>query len=747
MTTDHGPHLHAVAGGQPAPLPTTRWDARWADVPPEWRAATYRFDRTPFTEVFVRNTNYLRSDKEYPFTIHGPQRLTDELAWWVWVCWSEGWRKIDPAMLAWWKRSIDEIVARRAQFSSTPVTSLTDFDPDMVSRLALDLFTHRKGRAPSDGNLSNLNSIHESVHMLLSGRCLDVPWWDAPRWHLRVDDRIPRREHEPSANAIVNIGDIQPLWLRDGVRIWLRDMLISDTYRWTTVVTASREVAGYFGRYCHQRGIAHPALISDPDDVREFATGFLSWLRSPAATGRGTSLGQNQVSSIQSKVQSFYDHMVDERVRVAKVTGDDRWLTVGAAHTTLFPRALRGRRRQPDTIDRDKFISAADLSLMACHIPILGTPTTESVTVTVPGTGEKEFTGLGDESAMRAWFIQSLTGRRVSEILMLDFEPLTMLFGPDEVDAAADDAFVARLRYQQTKVDGVDPSILVEAEVVHLIRAQQQWVRDRYPDAANPRYLFPALRFNHRGTEPRPRSSQHDALRRLDELVQLTDQGGHPLKFATTHRLRHTRATELLAGGVPIHVVQRYLGHQSPEMTMRYAKTLAETAEAEFLKYKKYGADAREIDLAPHEIYDMTMLGNHTDRVLPNGVCMLPPSQTCDKGNACLGCSHFATDRSNLEDHRAQRTTTLHLIEQRKRDYLARTGNELSDSNVWVEGRLAELSKLDAIIERLEQEAETSAIGGAGVGGRTRLPIRPITDGAHQDMLGRARTSRAGDAQ
>ena len=33
-------------------------------------------------------------------------------------------------------------------------------------------------------------------------------------------------------------------------------------------------------------------------------------------------------------------------------------------------------------------------------------------------------------------------------------------------------------------------------------------------------------------------------------------------------------ATSLLNTGVPIHVVQRYLGHLSPAMTMHYAQTL-----------------------------------------------------------------------------------------------------------------------------------------------------------------------------
>jgi hypothetical protein len=48
--------------------------------------------------------------------------------------------------------------------------------------------------------------------------------------------------------------------------------------------------------------------------------------------------------------------------------------------------------------------------------------------------------------------------------------------------------------------------------------------------------------------------------------------------------LGYTHATQLLNDGVPFHVVQRYLGHQRPEMTARCAATLAATAAAEFLK-------------------------------------------------------------------------------------------------------------------------------------------------------------------
>lgn len=64
-----------------------------------------------------------------------------------------------------------------------------------------------------------------------------------------------------------------------------------------------------------------------------------------------------------------------------------------------------------------------------------------------------------------------------SEIRMLDRDPLSalnQLTRPDEQEAA-DSAFVAKLRYQQTKIDQAPDTILVDAEVVAIIHAQQQW--------------------------------------------------------------------------------------------------------------------------------------------------------------------------------------------------------------------------------------------------------------------------------
>ncbi|MGC7367829.1 site-specific integrase, partial [Mycobacteroides abscessus subsp. abscessus] len=178
----------------------------------------------------------------------------------------------------------------------------------------------------------------------------------------------------------------------------------------------------------------------------------------------------------------------------------------------------------------------------------------------------------------------------------------------------------------------VDPTILVEQPVVDIITEQQRWLAEHHPDI-RPKYLFVGMLHQHQGQRPRAYSSYLNALRRLDAIHALTDSAGHKLRFTQTHRLRHTRATELLNDGVPFHVVQRYMGHKSPEMTARYAATLAATAEAEFLKHKKIGAHGADIAISPNDIYDMTQLGKRTDRILPNGVCLLPPLKSCDKGN------------------------------------------------------------------------------------------------------------------
>jgi hypothetical protein len=170
-----------------------------------------------------------------------------------------------------------------------------------------------------------------------------------------------------------------------------------------------------------------------------------------------------------------------------------------------------------------------------------------------------------------------------------------------------------------------------------------------------------------------------------------------------------------------LHVVQRYLGHLSPAMTMHYAQTLAETQEAEFLRYRKLTAEGRELPIGARDLYDMLQLDQRTDRILPNGWCLLPPRQSHDRGNACLTCDKFATDATFLPELRAQKDRTLALIEGRQATFTARTGAPMTPGNVWLEGRQREAAALDAIITTLNAMPETATHGQPGA---TRGPHR-----------------------
>lgn len=353
----------------------------------------------------------------------------------------------------------------------------------------------------------------------------------------------------------------------------------------------------------------------------------------------------------------------------------------------------------------------------------------QTKTVMVDGV-VKQIAGLGDSQAMRAFLLEVLTGRRINEILLADFEPLVPLPGLDPDQPLGEDAFVARFRYRQTKIDGAPDTILVEREVANIIREQQAWLLDHLA-AANPgsspapRYLFVAWQANRLGIKPYSRSTLRNLLAILVEALQIRDSQGRLVDFQRTHRMRHTKATELLNQGVPLHVVQRYLGHLSPEMTMRYAATLAKTHEAEFLRFKKLGRDGRDVGLDPSDVYELVQLGHHTDRILPNGVCLLPPLKRCDRGNACLTCDHYATDFRYLDELQVQLAETETLIARRQAQHRDRTGAQMSEGNVWLDQRLTECRSLRAIIAALKSAGqEGRAVRGRGVPGRTDRPVQ-----------------------
>jgi site-specific recombinase XerD len=132
----------------------------------------------------------------------------------------------------------------------------------------------------------------------------------------------------------------------------------------------------------------------------------------------------------------------------------------------------------------------------------------------------------------------------------------------------------------------------------HCIRADHQRVMLKVPlGKLNNERLVPldassvALIRQLQRTAPHPRAwlvpsvggarISYDRLRRL--LTKLSRDLPDPIRI-TSHRLRHTYATELLNAGMSLPGVMRLLGHRDIKMTMRYAAVTSHTVSDEYAK-------------------------------------------------------------------------------------------------------------------------------------------------------------------
>ena len=242
-------------------------------------------------------------------------------------------------------------------------------------------------------------------------------------------------------------------------------------------------------------------------------------------------------------------------------------------------------------------------------------------------------------------------GMRISELLTLSYNCLSQ-------DASGD----WFLRYYQHKLKK-EHTIPISAAVATTIREQQATAPAPPSHGA---LLFPTPK-----GQPYKRHSFVQALNDLAYANQIRDAAGELWHFEP-HQFRHTVATRMINNGVRQHFVQRYLGHESPEMTSRYAHIHDET-----LKHAFYQFRGREVDITGRTVeHESATSGavNATEaqwlkrniqaQALPNGRCALPAAASaCPHANACLTCVHFRTDASFLPIHQAQLATTHQVLE------------------------------------------------------------------------------------
>ena len=690
-----------------------RLEVLWAAVPGQMRLSRFAESSVPpqYAGAFCQDGTW-RAGGDLS---HLPGPMRREVAWCVFRIIELGGKIPTPAlsMLA---RRLGEVLADHG--GHEPASLLELPVRDWCQRIGHAVH-RRTGRLPAPATMTNLRGLLTRMIRLLVTALDTGAWWQREHWNPVEDPRIPLREHEPMGRYSVRFDQISIRWLRAGLQWHCKVGLETGSLAYSTVHRRISAI-GELDTFLASRQIDEPRLAAGPAAVRALMLEFLSHLRTrKASRGRraGQPLSAASIQRLAGDVEQFYAFMAASSDAAAAALAEPGWLALGPEHDGFYRRGELPAARRPAL--ELQVIDAGAMTQIMAGIGLLAAPAADG--------------GYADEQAMRITMLAALLGRRINEVCMLDRDPVLPLLSAGSGRPGDGQAPVAKLRYQQTKIDGAPDTVLVHDEVIAIIGEQQQWadqvVAARCAPGTAPKYLFLAAHMNRNGDRPYSDRTLRMLLTRLAARLDVRDAAGRLIDFNRTHRFRHTAATSLLNAGVPIHVVQRYLGHLTPAMTMHYAQTLSETAEAEFLRYRKITADARGLDIGPVDLYDMLQLDKRTDRVLPNGYCLLPPRQTCDRGNACLTCDKFATDATFLPELRAQKDRTLQLIDDRQAAFRARTGTPMSPDNVWLAGRHREDAALDAIITALtgapagSAEDAGHAVRGAGVPARTDAAI------------------------
>jgi hypothetical protein len=147
---------------------------------------------------------------------------------------------------------------------------------------------------------------------------------------------------------------------------------------------------------------------------------------------------------------------------------------------------------------------------------------------------------------------------------------------------------------QKTRVLG--HKIPISQEVAQVVQTQIVWVKQHYGAQENPHgWLFPASKTPQQGKSPRflvgdplAASGIRDRLNRLAEKHRICDEQGNLFHFRL-HAFRHTKAVELINNGMSLVLVQQWMAHASPEMTLIYAKILDDTMRTAWEKTVQQG--------------------------------------------------------------------------------------------------------------------------------------------------------------
>ena len=172
----------------------------------------------------------------------------------------------------------------------------------------------------------------------------------------------------------------------------------------------------------------------------------------------------------------------------------------------------------------------------------------------------------------------------------------------------------------------------------------------------------------------RPMSSEYlfqDSLLHTCTVAGLIDAAGRPT--VTAHRFRHTVGTQLAERGAKLHTIMSILGHESPHMSMIYARISDVEVLRDYRSVLEPGviiAGAGVEAIRAGELGESAMdwlRTNFFKTELELGHCLRLPSEGPCECDLYLSCSRFVTTPAYVPRLRGRQTLELSLAEDARK--------------------------------------------------------------------------------
>jgi hypothetical protein len=302
------------------------------------------------------------------------------------------------------RRALKACAPPRASLMNAPVER---WEQDLLRACAA-----RRGKVPDRWDRQRIRSQLHRIYFAVYSAYDTRPWWRREIWDAENDPRIPLRKHEPRTHAC-HFTDVHPLWLRDGLQYFLGMQMQTGALSMASARSYLISIRK-FGRYLQARGVQHPRLAEDREGLRDLVLGWRGEVASMRSERTGGPLSKSTAYQYLNQPENLYGWLLDHRADLARAVGDDRWLALGIEHTRFYQPGERPRT-SAKAPDEEEVIEDAVMTRVLSVAGELGRDVSDG--------------GAGDQQAERMLLLLAKTGRRVMEILQLDFDPLLPLAG------------------------------------------------------------------------------------------------------------------------------------------------------------------------------------------------------------------------------------------------------------------------------------------------------------------------------